>query len=787
MAGMEWAATQGADVINLSLAGDLSDGTDPLSRAVNELTARTGALFVIAAGNSPGYVSLPGTADAALTVGAVDRDNELWANSGRGPRFVDHAIKPDITAPGVDIVAARAANSVWGEPGQSHMPLSGTSMATPHVAGAAAILAGQHPDWTADQLKAALMGSAAPKDGLTVFEQGAGRVDVAAAVGSTVVAAPASLSLGEVQWPHSDNELIEKTLTYTNLGAGPVTLDLAAEVVNEDGSPAPRGMVTFAPASLTVPAGGSAATTVTVDTTFDGPVGAFQGVVTATPETGDAVRTPIAVQREIESYDVTVSGIDHEGAPSDYYRYRFVSLTEPAIYKDNVSGPVTVRLPAGEYTYTHYVGDPKSERVAEFVEPTFAVSRDTELVLDARETVPVDITVDDPTARRPYSQIEYRRTTSWGEGYTAASSFMPSGDLAQLTLKPSATRDDGFTFTAQTIMAKWNGESFDNSPYLYHLKHTDNRIPETPRWHNRLRDLAKVRSEHASTTYGSTGVRELAVAVPLPGVLTEYYTPNVPWNLRIFSEQRDGEYSHELVQHTPMVFPRGRTTTVRWNVGVLGPVMNDARYGSGASFRGGDQLNIFVSPVSDQGPGRWGGMRYLGKTELLRDGAVIGESQWATQGTFEVAPERAVYTVRSTVDRSAVAGLSTRIDAEWTFASQRPDDPNAGDELPLLGVRYAPELDDRNATLRGKRFTIPVSVQRNGSDSPGQVNTPTIEVSYDDGGTWQPTKVKRHRGQWTVTVDHPADADFVSLRSAVSDPDGNAQRLTIIRAYALKK
>ena len=68
-----------------------------------------------------------------------------------------------------------------------------------------------------------------------------------------------------------------------------------------------------------------------------------------------------------------------------------------------------------------------------------------------------------------------------------------------------------------------------------------------------------------------------------------------------------------------------------------------------------------------------------------------------------------------------------------------------------------------------------------------QVSSLTVEVSYDDGQTWKPTTVKRHRGQWSVTVDHPATADFVSLRSSVADADGNTQRQTIIRAYALKK
>ncbi len=214
--------------------------------------------------------------------------------------------------------------------------------------------------------------------------------------------------------------------------------------------------------------------------------------------------------------------------------------------------------------------------------------------------------------------------------------------------------------------------------------------------------------------------------------------------------------------------------------------MSDGRHGNTAAFRGENQLYFFVSPVSDQGRGRFSEMRYPGRTQLLRNGELIGESDWATSGEFVVGPERAVYTLRSSVDRSVQAGLSTRIDAEWTFASQRSPRPLEQTTLPLLGVRFAPDLDNHNAAPAGCRFTFPVSVQRNGSDRPGAVTTPAVEVSFDDGGTWQPVSTGQIGDQWTATVDHPAGARFVSLRSSVSDADGNAQRQTIIRAYALK-
>ncbi|MDP5310215.1 S8 family serine peptidase [Streptomyces poriferorum] len=100
LAGMEWAAHSGAKVVSMSLGADTyTDGTDPMSQAVNTLTKDTGTLFVIAAGNTgpdAGTVGTPGAADAALTVAAVDDQDEIASFSSRGPRFGDGAMKPDI-------------------------------------------------------------------------------------------------------------------------------------------------------------------------------------------------------------------------------------------------------------------------------------------------------------------------------------------------------------------------------------------------------------------------------------------------------------------------------------------------------------------------------------------------------------------------------------------------------------------------------------------------------------------------------------------------------------------
>ncbi|MPZ95482.1 MAG: S8 family serine peptidase, partial [Propionibacteriales bacterium] len=232
IAGMEWAVAEGAEVVSMSLGTPwASDGTDPMSQAVDRLTESSGALFVIAAGNagpSEETVGSPGAATAALTVGATTKQDDAAWFSSRGPRVGDLAIKPEIVAPGAGIVAARAAGTSLGSlVDDDYTSLNGTSMATPHVAGAAAIVAQQHPDWDAEQIKARLVSSSTGLPDEPVTFQGAGRLDVAAAVDESVAVDHGTLSLGRI--PNAA-DTVTRTLTYTNPSDRAVTLRLSTDV-----------------------------------------------------------------------------------------------------------------------------------------------------------------------------------------------------------------------------------------------------------------------------------------------------------------------------------------------------------------------------------------------------------------------------------------------------------------------------------------------------------------------------------------------------------------------------
>ena len=170
-------------------------------------------------------------------------------------------------------------------------------MATPHVAGLAAILKQEHPDWDGEQLKSAIANSTVPVADATGFDAGTGRVDALDAIHQDVLA-PASLSLGSYAWPYSDLEPTRTALTYTNTGDAAVTLALA--LTGQDGSAEPTGSMTLPTDQVTVPAGGTSSVDVVLDPTVADP-GAYSAVVTATPDDGGGtVRTGLAYLLEPE-------------------------------------------------------------------------------------------------------------------------------------------------------------------------------------------------------------------------------------------------------------------------------------------------------------------------------------------------------------------------------------------------------------------------------------------------------------------------------------------------------
>lgn len=413
LAGMEWAAVdQDADVVSMSLGSDTpSDGTDPLSAAVDRLSAQTGALFVIAAGNmgTPGSIGGPGAADAALTVGAVDSSDDVAWFSSQGPRVGDGGLKPEITAPGVDVLAARSQYAPEGE--GSYQTLSGTSMATPHVAGAAALLAAARPGLTGSQLKDLLVSSSKQTPQYDAFQAGSGRVDVPSALGAEVFASATAFT-GQAE-AGGGAAAVERPVTYTNTGGSPVTLALSVQAPN-----APAGLFALSASRVVVPAHGTAEVTVTIDGSKATGNGRWSGQVVAADTAGRTV-THTAVSLGDAAHRLTMVLKDGEGKPmSGVVEVLRSGDFDPAFYLVDQTGRLETWLPDDVYSVLSFkdvrgVHGPHSMGMALLGDPEVVMDGDRTVMLDATKLERVDMTTPQPT-EVTYQRLEYNRAMGGG-------------------------------------------------------------------------------------------------------------------------------------------------------------------------------------------------------------------------------------------------------------------------------------------------------------------------------------------------------------------------------------
>jgi subtilisin family serine protease len=222
---IDQAVADGMNVLNLSIGEpEVAPRRDIVVQALDNAAA-AGVVPVVAAGNDFtvagfGSIGSPGNAPAAITVAAStqggDRSRADVAAyfSSAGPTPLSLLLKPDVTAPGVDVLSAVPPND-WET-------LDGTSMATPHVAGSAALLLQRHPTWTVEQVKSALASTGDPvhpsgsSAEISTLREGGGRIDLGRADQPLLFTNPTSLGWGLVKRGFSST----KQLSTTDAGGG---------------------------------------------------------------------------------------------------------------------------------------------------------------------------------------------------------------------------------------------------------------------------------------------------------------------------------------------------------------------------------------------------------------------------------------------------------------------------------------------------------------------------------------------------------------------------------------
>ncbi len=249
IAGIEAAVRDGMDVLNMSF-GELE--TDPARNVVDRAVdgaAAAGVVPVAAAGNSfgdvgRGSIGSPATASRAISVAAVTKSNVLAEFSSSGPSALSLRMKPHVSAPGASILSSvPEREGTWAS-------LSGTSMASPHVAAAVALLLQQHPQWTVDQITSALVQTGRPvldpqtEEEAPTTREGGGLVNLPAADNPLLFAKPAVVSLGLLRVGTARTVPVD--LTDAGGGAGAWNVSLRLQV-------SPGGVKLSVPSTVSVP------------------------------------------------------------------------------------------------------------------------------------------------------------------------------------------------------------------------------------------------------------------------------------------------------------------------------------------------------------------------------------------------------------------------------------------------------------------------------------------------------------------------------------------------------
>jgi subtilisin family serine protease len=795
---LEWAADQGARIINLSFGAQDRQGEDLVETAVNKLSKDRGVLVVAAAGNEFGYgfpINSPASAESALAVGAITAFGLPSDFSQRGS-LDDLAIKPELVAPGENITAARSRTS----PGEGDFTsATGTSIAAPHVAGAAALLSQRHPEWKGDRLKAVLLGSAKMLDGRSTLEQGAGLVNIPAALELQLRAEPAAVSFGRPSWPHDDDSVVERKVTLHNDSDQAVSLDLTLEAHAADSGSVDAELFSLSDAKLEIAAHGEASVTLTANTRT-GRDGFYSGVLFAKgPSQSASVHVPFVMEREGESYDLNLRFVGRDGEPADP-----AQVFAMVIDRSNVGLPndvfladdstTTLRLARGTYAIAANEHEGEGLDSTQLIYPALTLERDTEVVLDFRRARRVEIGAPLPDAELAILSYNFD-IANFGTGANVSG----DGVLRVGRLGPDAELGDTGSSLAVTWLAP--GAPEDREYQIHWAKLFPGELLTGYRQSTELADYAVVDTDFAR---GSSAIESdfLAMASPtdptasftssgmnipvsVPGSQRIYYGVDSGLAWRLALNQYDFEAGIFDAWEEVVQLEAGESYEQQWNQAVFGPASGLTPFGPNVQTRYGNSLQIAPRLLADNqgrsgafGPGPGTTVR------LLRDGALLLESNEPSLYT-EVPAESARYRVEAVLDRPEPSDLSTHVELAWEFVSEATSQ-DEGAALPVSYIRFLPELNQESAAAKNRSVSLPIRVEPQPDADVSAPESLTAEISYDDGKTWTELDVEGQGQEWSAQVDHPDQSGYVSLRATAIDADDNKVEVTIVRAYRLQ-
>ncbi|HWM00942.1 MAG TPA: hypothetical protein VNP92_01250, partial [Actinophytocola sp.] len=483
---------------------------------------------------------------------------------------------------------------------------------------------------------------------------------------------------------------------------------------------------------------------------------------------------------------LTLNYLDDSGAPTGEYSSLIVGMDSDFVaFPYDPDGSVEVRLPKGTYAVDHTVltGDPLHYNMIS--QPGLVLDGDQTVDVDARTAKPINVTPP-AAAQLAIGDIGYSVAT---ETFEFSSAFV-TDDLGVLSTAQLGDPAPGTQLTGK-VNTQWQGE---NGSFYGLTWYPAGEFPTGFEKQVGMDELATVRGQWGPGGEGH-GAQRLAFGLPasgggfifganldvaLPGTRTEYYTTDgVVWETSVTEVGADGQAAAQF-DAPSRAYRAGRTYSAKFNNAVFGPGLPAREFPW--AYRFADEMGVNLPLFTDAYGNAGFSIGDTSSTKLYAGDELVGESPEAGYGFFEDLPAEATdYRLTSDIVRSGW-DVSTSISSEWTFSSAHVDgEVEAAVELNT--VRFLPSLDENNSAPAGRPFLVPLLMQ----DETGALQRPkrlTVEVSYDEGKSWQRVPVLLNL---VAALHHPDGAESVSLRASAADRDGNTVSQTVVRAYKLRK
>jgi hypothetical protein len=566
-------------------------------------------------------------------------------------------------------------------------------------------------------------------------------------------------------------------------------------------SNAPDGLFQLGASTVTVPAHGSAAVTVSVHPGASLPDEPYGGEITASSGTV-RVETPIAM--DIARHTLTVRT---PGATGDDARWvtMLTDLDHQTVSAFAHTGDsFQARLRAGRYIVQSYLftGSEVDPSITSLVDPALTLDADRAVTMDPKAAKPVTITVADKKVVPAYNEAGWTIRTQAPEiwGSNDPYDVLMNLNFARLSSGPASGSSKATGFVSY-VDGSW-AQSQLNSPAVYHVYFYERgRMMAGQKKALGKKDFATVRSQIGADVQGVPVIRGVVARAPgnspvyrstdghqsplsflydVPRTIVEYFNRDQQTEWHTSS----GQPGYTNYESAWMSYQPGKTYDVKWADGVEGPVFPEPEFAQQFATRYfGDTIGG-PGPLHGDGSGHEGFRFPVGGSSdvrVYRNGTQVGQSAW-TPDAFQVPAEAGDYRVHATFQSDPAFTLSTLVDAEWTFRSAHVPDGKLV-RLPMTAIRFSPDLDISGSAPDGRLFTLPIALDRQIGAAPAATRSLTVDASFDDGKTWKKLPVVRIGEKAVALVQNPRGTGFVSLRASAADTSGNTVRQTIIRAY----